>query len=125
LCVPPSRLALDAVEKFTTATALNILMTDISEYSQLMHRQELLIQAKLHLLIVDDVQADIELMAIALETGGITFTYNTAETLNDCQLLLTTQSYDAVLSDYRLPQFTAYQFCNFYSNFSQKFPWFW
>ncbi|HEY9778613.1 MAG TPA: GAF domain-containing protein [Leptolyngbyaceae cyanobacterium] len=97
-------------------------MTDISEYSQPMHWQELLIQAKLHLLIVDDVQADIELMVIALETDGITFTYNTAETLNDCQQLLTTQTYDAVLSDYRLPQFTAYQVLQLLQQFQPEIP---
>lgn len=97
-------------------------MTNISEYSQLMHRQELLIPAKLHLLIVDDVQADIELMAIALETAGITFTYNTAETLKDCQQLLTTKSYDAVLSDYRLPQFTAYQVLQLLEQFQPEIP---
>jgi signal transduction histidine kinase/DNA-binding response OmpR family regulator len=87
-----------------------------------MHRQELLIPAKLNLLIVDDVQADIELMAIALETAGITFTYNTAETLKDCQRLLTTQTYDAVLSDYRLPQFTAYQVLQLLQQFQPEIP---
>lgn len=92
------------------------------ESSQMMNRQELPIPAKLHLLIIDDVQADIELMTIALETAGISFTYNMAETLDECQMLLRSQSYDAVLSDYRLPQFTAYQVLQLLQQSEQKIP---
>jgi len=87
-----------------------------------MYRQELPIQSKLHLLIVEDVQADIELMAIALEAGDIVFTYDTADTLNDCQQLLQTQIYDAVLVDYHLPQFTAYQVLQLLQQSKQEIP---
>lgn len=97
-------------------------MTHSLEYSQVKHRQELPSEALLQLLIVEDVQADIELMAIALEAAGITFTYDTAETLDDCQMLLTTQTYDAVLSDYRLPQFTAYQVLQLLQQSKQEIP---
>lgn len=97
-------------------------MTHSLEYSQIKHQQELPIEAKLHLLIVEDVKADIELMAIALEAAKITFTYDTAETLDDCQMLLTRQTYDAVLSDYRLPQFTAYQVLQLLQQSPQEIP---
>lgn len=88
-----------------------------------MHRQELPIhQSNLRLLIVEDVQADIELMAIALEAADIAFTYDTADTLGDCQQLLQTQAYDAVLVDYRLPQFTAYQVLQTLQQSKQEIP---
>lgn len=100
---------MDAVE-INPVTALNIPMTQRLESSQvIMYRQELPIQSNLRLLIVEDVQADVELMTIALEAAAINFTYDIAQTLGDCQQLLQTQVYDAVLADYRLPQFTAYQ----------------
>ena len=74
-----------------------------------MQRQELSIPAQLHLLIVEDSQADVDLMVLALESAQIAFTYDTAESQSECQHLLQTQTYDAILADYRLPQFTAYQ----------------
>jgi len=74
-----------------------------------MQRQESSIPAQLHLLIVEDVKADIDLMVLALESAQIAFTYDTAKSQNECQQLLQTQTYDAILADYRLPQFTAYQ----------------
>ncbi len=97
-------------------------MTDTIEYSQVLKRQELLIQSKLHLLIVEDMQADIELMAIALETAQVTFTYDAAETLDECRSLLATQTYNAILSDYRLPGFTAYQVLHLLEQSSQEIP---
>ena len=96
-------------------------MTDTLEYSQIMPRQSVL-TSKLHLLIVEDMQADIELTALALETAGITFTYNAVETLNDCKQLLATQTYNAVLSDYRLPGFTAYQVLHLLEQSKQQIP---
>ena len=96
-------------------------MTDTLEYSQIMPRQSVL-TSKLHLLIVEDMQADIELMALALESAGITFTYNAADTLDECQMLLATQTYNAVLSDYRLPGFTAYQVLHLLEQSQQQIP---
>jgi signal transduction histidine kinase/DNA-binding response OmpR family regulator len=96
-------------------------MTDTLDISQVMTRQELLC-SKLHLLIVEDMQADIELMAIALESAGIIFTYDAVETLDDCQQLLATQAYNAVLSDHRLPGFTAYQVLHLLEQSSQEIP---
>lgn len=97
-------------------------MTDTLEYSQTIPRQTVLIRAKLHLLIVEDMQADIELMAIALESAEINFTYDAVETLNDCKQLLATQTYNAVLSDYRLPGFTAYQVLHLLEQSKQQIP---
>ncbi|PSM47304.1 histidine kinase [Chroococcidiopsis sp. CCALA 051] len=79
------------------------------EHSQVMQRQELSIAAQLHLLIVEDVKADVDLMILALESAQIAFTYDIAKSQSECQHLLQTQTYDAILADYRLPQFTAYQ----------------
>jgi signal transduction histidine kinase/DNA-binding response OmpR family regulator len=79
------------------------------EYSQLMQWQELPISAQLRLLIVEDVRADVRLMVLALESAKINFTYDTATNYSECQHLLQTQTYDAILADYRLPQFTAHQ----------------
>lgn len=78
------------------------------EYPQVMQRQELS-TAQIRLLIVEDVRADVELMVLALESANISFSYDTATNQDECQRLLQTQTYDAILADYRLPQFTAYQ----------------
>jgi signal transduction histidine kinase/DNA-binding response OmpR family regulator len=66
-------------------------------------------QVPLNLLIVEDVSADIELLVLTLETADVQFTYDTADTDIACQQLLASHSYDAVLSDYRLPGFTGHQ----------------
>lgn len=97
-------------------------MIDILESIEVMQGQELPIPTPLHLLIVEDVQADIELMAIALETAEIQFTYDSAQTASECQRLLQTQTYHAILTDYRLPQFTAYQVLQILQQSKQKIP---
>lgn len=96
-------------------------MTNTLDISQVITRQEQP-RSKLHLLIVEDMQADIELMAIALESAGIVFTYDAVETLDDCQQLLARQTYNAVLSDHRLPGFTAYQVLHLLEQSSQEIP---
>ncbi len=63
----------------------------------------------LHVLIVEDVTADAELIALTLETANFSFTYAVTDTLDECQRLLQTQSWDVVLADYRLKGFNAYQ----------------
>lgn len=79
-------------------------------------------QASLHLLLVDDVMADIELIVIALESAGITFTYDTAATLDICQELLQEKAYDAVLSDFRLQGFTGFQVLKVFQQSLQEIP---
>ncbi len=68
-------------------------------------RPDLIPQQPLHLLIVEDVMADVELITLTLEAAGVNFTYDTADTALTCQQLLRSQTYDAVLSDYRLPDY--------------------
>lgn len=91
-------------------------------YSQSTFGGELTLPSNLHLLIVEDVTADVELIVIALEAAGVTFTYDTADTLIDCQQLLQQESYNAVLADYRLRQFTARQVLRLLRQLGQKIP---
>lgn len=87
-----------------------------------MPREKLQLQSNLHLLIVEDVIADVELMVLALEAAGITFTYDATDTLSSCQQLLQKETYDAVLADYRLPQFTAHQVLKILRQSEQEIP---
>ncbi len=58
--------------------------------------------SSLNLLIVEDVWEDVQLMALALEEAGTIFTYDNAETAQECQEFLKKNNYDALLSDYRI-----------------------
>ncbi len=71
--------------------------------------QELPIELSLNLLIVEDVASDVELVTLVLEKAKIPFSYQSTDTLEGAKQLLQTHTYDAVIADYRLPQFTAYQ----------------
>lgn len=84
--------------------------------------QEFSIKSSLHLLIVEDVMADLELVVLTLEAANITFTYDTANNLSDCQQLLQTKTYDVVLASYCLPQFTAYQVLKLLQRLKQEIP---
>ncbi|MEB3828979.1 ATP-binding protein [Phormidium sp. CCY1219] len=55
------------------------------------------------LLIVEDDLADTELIVLTLEGAGVEFEYHTAETAIEVERLLAENRYDAVLSDYCLP----------------------
>ena len=83
-------------------------MMDDIDYSQAGFWQSLPSKLPLHLLIVEDTSADIELVTLVLEKAKIPFIYDSTDTLQGCDQLLQTYNYDAVLADYRLPQFTAY-----------------
>ncbi|CAN1208876.1 EAL domain-containing protein [Tumidithrix helvetica PCC 7403] len=76
----------------------------------------------LHLLIVEHVLEDLELMLLTLESAGLSFTYDNADTLAKCQQLLLANSYDMVLSDYRLPQFNAIAVLNVLKQSKQDIP---
>jgi DNA-binding NtrC family response regulator len=84
--------------------------------------QKMPLQSTLYLLIVEDVIADVELMVIAIEAAGITFTYDTTDSLITCQQLLQAKTYNAVLADYRLPQFTAHQVLELLGQSKQEIP---
>lgn len=96
-------------------------MINTLECSQVIPEQ-MPLQSTLHLLIVEDVKADLELMVLALEAAGITFTYDTTDTIIACQQLLQEGIYDAVLADYRLPQFTAHQALRLLRQSGQEIP---
>ncbi|MBW4650382.1 MAG: EAL domain-containing protein [Kastovskya adunca ATA6-11-RM4] len=76
----------------------------------------------LHLLIVEDVLEDVELILLALESATMEFTYDTADTGNVCQQLLQTQVYDAVLSDYRLPELNGFRALSLLQQSQQEIP---
>lgn len=56
----------------------------------------------LHLLIVEDVIADVEQVVLTLEAAEVSFTYNTADSETSCRRLLQEQTYNAVLSNFYL-----------------------
>lgn len=63
----------------------------------------------LKVLIIEDVPEDIELIVLALEAAQVAFTYDATTLASQCQTLLATQTYNAVLSDYRLPNLNGLQ----------------
>jgi len=62
----------------------------------------------LRVLIIEDSEDDAELLAIALERGGYQVTHQRVDTKEDMQAALSeSQSWDIVLADYSMPQFSA------------------
>lgn len=62
-----------------------------------------------HLLIVEDAPEDAELIQIVLNEAGVDYTCEVTATVEGCRKLLQEETWDAVLSDFRLPGATAYQ----------------
>ncbi len=89
---------------------------------QIGFQPELIPQQPLHLLIVEDVMADVELVVLSLESTGFRFTYDRADTAIACQQLLRAQTYDAVLSDYRLPGLNGMQMLKILQESGQEIP---
>jgi signal transduction histidine kinase/DNA-binding response OmpR family regulator len=83
---------------------------------------ELLLPSGLRLLIVEDVQADAELILLTLRAAKIDFVYEITDTLNAVQQLLQEQSWDVVLADYRLRGFTAHQVLESLQQSEQQIP---
>ena len=77
----------------------------MSDRTQTNYFMKMVAESTLRLLIVEDMAEDLELIMLALESGGINFNCDTAETATECRQLLENCKYDAVLSDYRLPGF--------------------
>ncbi|WP_225906689.1 GAF domain-containing protein [Thermoleptolyngbya sp. PKUAC-SCTB121] len=63
----------------------------------------------LKLLLVEDSAMDAELVALTLEENGVSFTCDIVDSLSTYQQCVKEHDYDAVLADYRLPGFTAYE----------------
>lgn len=76
----------------------------------------------LKLLIVEDVPEDIELIVLTLESSNISFTYDTASVADRCRHLLNAQTYDVVLSDYRLPSLNGMQVFELLEDSGQEIP---
>ena len=59
--------------------------------------------SRLRLLVVEDVAEDVELIALSLDAGDVDYEIQVADALEPCRQLLSDESFDAVLADYRLP----------------------
>lgn len=66
------------------------------------HRQ-ITASSPLRLLVVEDVREDVELIDLALSTAGVCCEIEVADSLRQCEALLDSTTFDAVLADYRLP----------------------
>jgi diguanylate cyclase (GGDEF)-like protein len=76
----------------------------------------------LRVLIIEDVPEDVELIVLAMEGARIEFTYETAATPEAFRQRLATQSFDVVLSDYRLPNFNGAQAFEVLKDSQQEIP---
>jgi diguanylate cyclase (GGDEF)-like protein len=79
-------------------------------------------QRSLHILIIEDIDVDVELTLLTLESSGLEFTYDIAFTAIECQKHLQDSIYDIVLSDYRLPNFNGLQAFNSLKQSGQDIP---
>ncbi|HIK54924.1 MAG TPA: GAF domain-containing protein [Synechococcales cyanobacterium M55_K2018_004] len=79
-------------------------------------------QPALHLLLVEDTPEDAELVVLTLQEAQISFTYTVVSCPQECQACLQNHRYNAVLSDYRLPGFTAYQVLEWLQASGQEIP---
>ncbi|MEG4289005.1 EAL domain-containing protein [Microcoleus sp. C2C3] len=94
-------------------------MLDITETNYLL---KVVAESTLKLLIVEDMAEDMELIVLALESGGVKFNWDTAETSAECRKLLQNCNYDAVLSDYRLPGLNGLEVLKLMQELGQNIP---
>ncbi|MEG5212326.1 EAL domain-containing protein [Microcoleus sp. ARI1-A1] len=94
-------------------------MLDREQTNSLM---KMVAESTLKLLIVEDMAEDMELIAIALEAGGVNFKCDRAETATECREMLENCKYDAVLSDYRLPGFNGLEVLKLMQELGQDIP---
>ncbi|MEG4340894.1 MULTISPECIES: EAL domain-containing protein [unclassified Microcoleus] len=94
-------------------------MLDINETNYLL---KMVAESTLNLLIIEDMAEDMELIVLALESGGVNFKCDTAETATECRKLLENCQYDAVLSDYRLPGFNGLEVLKLMQELGQDIP---
>ncbi|NUN65415.1 EAL domain-containing protein [Pseudanabaena biceps] len=76
----------------------------------------------LHILIVEDVVLDVELTLLELRSANISVTYDIASTADECMRYVQEHIYDAVLSDYRLPNFNGLQALKYVRESEQDIP---
>ncbi|MGD1699496.1 EAL domain-containing protein [Dapis sp. BLCC M229] len=77
---------------------------------------------ELHLLIVEDMMEDVELILSVLNSDGIKFTYDIAESDLDYRQLLKDNVYDAILSDYHLVDFDIFDVLRLLQQSGQEIP---
>lgn len=99
---------LDAFEQ-TTCFPHSIFFFLMSDSPQVSSVPQTSFAEHLRLLIVEDVAEDAELIQLVLDAAGIQYTCQVTETIQGCLKLLQAEEWDAVLSDFRLPEATAYQ----------------
>ncbi|MEG5059257.1 EAL domain-containing protein [Microcoleus sp. A2-C5] len=92
------------------------------DHEQTNYLLNLVAESTLNLLIVEDMAEDMELIVLALESGGVNFNCDTAETATECRQLLQNCQYDAVLSDYRLPGFNGLEVLKLMQELGQDIP---
>ncbi|MGK7941066.1 MAG: EAL domain-containing protein [Crocosphaera sp.] len=80
------------------------------------------IKTPLRLLLVEDVPEDVELILLSLSNAQVEFTYEVADTAGIYQQKLQHQTYDAVLADYRLPDFNGLTALNILKQSQQRIP---
>lgn len=95
------------------------LMLDINQTNYLLR---MVAESTLKLLIIEDMAEDMELIVLALESGGVDFNFDIAETATECRKLLQNCKYDAVLSDYRLPGFNGLEVLKLMQELGQNIP---
>ena len=98
------------------------MSNSISELREPERSQDQRSVRSLHILIIEDVAADVELILLALESINLSFTYDVASTSLECQRCLQEKIYNVVLSDYRLPSFNGLQAFNFLKQSGQDIP---
>ncbi len=76
----------------------------------------------INLLIVENQNAELELIIKTLLNADIIFTYDLADTYTNCQQLLQKTRYDAVLSTYCWSEFSSIQLLNLLKEFHQNIP---
>ncbi|MEG4084213.1 EAL domain-containing protein [Microcoleus sp. POL10_C6] len=94
-------------------------MLDINQTNYLL---KMVAESTLKLLIIEDMAEDMELIVLALESGGVNFKCDMAETATECRKLLENCKYDAVLSDYRLPGFNGLEVLKLMQELGQDIP---
>lgn len=93
-----------------------------TEFDPIRESQPLNPHKPLHILIVEDVVLDVELTLLELKSANISVTYDVASTADECIRYVQERTYDAVLSDYRLPNFNGLQALKYVKESSQDIP---
>ncbi|MGB3509993.1 MAG: EAL domain-containing protein [Microcoleaceae cyanobacterium] len=90
--------------------------------NQLKHELIPTFTSVLHLLIVEDIPEDVELIVRTLKSGGTKFTYDIADCDLNYRQLVKHNIYDAVLSDYHLVDFDALEALELLQESGQEIP---